>query len=185
MQKAINKGFSLLEIMLILGIVSIIAGYSFISFSEIIEKQKLKSAGEIIFSDLRLAQSEAIKRNDTVYVSFTKDENNWCYGINIGSNCDCTNLNECKIDDIRKVSSNEKFKGISLQKAKFAGDKEYTAFDPKNGFAQADGIKNGTIWLQSKNGTQLAIVVNRLGRVRFCSPTLLEYSNICPTPPKE
>ena len=176
---------SMLEILLTLSIISIIAGYGFISFSGILDKQKLKSAGEVIFADLRLAQSEAIKRNKTVYVSFAKEDNskNWCYGINLGSKCDCTKVDECKIDDIRKVTSNEKFKGIELQKAKFAGNKEYTAFDPTNGFAQAGGIKNGSIWLKSKNDIQLAIIVNRLGRVRFCSPTLTEYSSVCPTPP--
>lgn len=185
MQKVINNGMSLLEILIILSIVAIIAGYSFISFSGILERQKLKSAGEIIFADLRLAQSEAIKRSKSVFVSFNKQDNSdaWCYGINVGSKCDCTKQDECKIDDVRKVTSSLKFKDINLQKAKFAGNKEYTAFEPTSGFAQASGVKNGSIWLQSKSGYQLAIIVNRIGRVRFCSPTLSEYSNICPTPP--
>lgn len=183
MRKSLNKGLSLLELMVVLAIVSIIAGYGFISFGGILEKQKLKSAGEIIFADLRLAQSEAIKRNKAVFVSFKRQNTNWCYGISVGKECDCGDPTECMVDTVRKVTTSDKFSGINLQKAKFAGNTTYTAFDPVNGFAKASGVKNGSIWLKSKDGTQLAIIVNRLGRVRFCSPTLSEYSNICPTPP--
>mgnify|MGYP000229735691 CR=1 FL=1 len=183
MFKPINNGVSLLELLIILSVIAIIDGYSFASYANFIERQRLKSAGEVVFSHLRLAQSESIKRSKTIYVDFKTYENGWCYGISVDKNCDCRELNNCQIDNVNKVTSNKNFRGITLQKAKFAGNKEYTAFNPVKGFAQADGVKNGTIWLQSSDGSQLAVIVNRLGRIRFCSPTLSGYSRQCPATP--
>lgn len=183
MQIFSNKGVTLIELLIALSIVIIIAGYSSMSFSSYLERQRLKAAGETIFADLRLAQSEAIKRNKTVFVDFETYAGGWCYGINVGKECSCSTNNDCQIDNVTKVNSSEKFNDITLQRARFAGNKDYTAFDPVKGFAQAEGVRNGTIWLQSNDGTQLAVIVNRLGRVRFCSPTLPGYSKQCPTAP--
>jgi len=183
MQNYSNKGVTLIELLIALSIVVIIAGYSITSFSSYMERQKLKAAGETIFADLRLAQSESIKRNRTVYLDFETYEGGWCYGVNVGSECSCSTESNCQIDNVDKVKSSERFEGITLQRARFAGNNDYTAFNPVKGFAQADGVRNGTIWLQSNDGTQLAVIVNRLGRVRFCSPTLPGYSNQCPTAP--
>lgn len=70
-----------------------------------------------------------------------------------------------------------------MQKARFAGGTDYTAFDPVKGFAQKNGVKNGTVWLKSSNDDQLAVVLNRVGRVRLCSPTLSKYTKQCPKAP--
>lgn len=184
MQKSSNKGLTLLELLITLSILAIVSYYSSASFSTFLDKQRLKSAGETIFSDLRFAQSEAIKQNKKVFVTFKQKTNQWCYGSNVGSACDCFEDNQCKINGVTKIVNSDKFKNIQLQQAKFAGNKDYTAFDPIKGFALADGVKNGTVWLKSNQGTQLAIIVNRMGRVRFCSPTLFEYPNKCPKLPK-
>jgi len=183
MQTSSNKGVTLLELLVALSIVAIIAGFGIHSITSYMEKQKLRAAGETIFADLRLAQSESIKRNQTVFVDFETYEGGWCYGVNIGSECSCRRENSCQINNVDKVKSSERFSGITLQRARFAGNNDYTAFNPVKGFAQADGVRNGTIWLQSNDGTQLAVIVNRLGRVRFCSPTLPGYSNQCPASP--
>jgi len=183
MRKFTNSGMTLLEVIITMSILAILVGASAPYISDIMERQKLKAAGETIFADLRLAQSEAIKRNQTIFVDFKTSASDWCYGTNVGNSCDCGTPGQCQIDNIDKVVRGERFKGISLQKAKFAGNKSYTAFDPLKGFALADGVKNGSIWLKSSNGTQLAIIVNRLGRIRFCSPTMNEYSQQCTAPP--
>lgn len=183
MQNNRNLGITLIEVIIVLAIVAIVTATSAPYFGDLIDKRRLIGAGETLFSDLRLAQSESIKRNQTIFVSFKKTGDNWCYGMNEGSECDCQIPSECKIDNIRKVKTNENFKNITLQKARFAGNRTYTAFDPLKGYAQANGVKNGSIWLQSTNGTQLALIINRLGRVRFCSPTLPNYSRQCPTLP--
>lgn len=140
-------------------------------------------AAEHIANDLKLAKSEAKTRNKNIYVSFSDPGENWCYGINEDSPCDCTQADQCKLRGVNKVFNNNNFRNIQLQKARFAGGGSSTAFDPKRGFATGNGSKNGTIWLKNTIGEQIAVIINRLGRIRFCSPTLGGYSHQCPTPP--
>ncbi len=177
------RGVTLLGVMITLLIISIIAGFSTVWFNDIIVSQRLQGAAQQVYTDLRAAQSEAIKRNNTVYVHFKKTTTDWCYGFSLNADCDCTVANSCQLDGIERTTTNDAFKGIILQQSRFAGGTEYTAFDPRNGFAQAGALKNGTVWFKSANDDQIAVILNRLGRVRFCSPTLENYSNQCPTRP--
>jgi len=177
-----GHGFSLIELVIGLTVLSIILGFASISLLEFIAKVKLESAAKTIYSDLRFAQSQSLKTNNTVFVNFFYENEKWCYGLSEKNTCDCNQSNECKVENKTKVVSYRDFKGVELQKARFAGGKSYTAFNPHNGFAADKGVKNGTIWLKNRD-MQMAVIVNRLGRVRFCSPTLTEYSQQCPKAP--
>ncbi len=177
------KGFSLLELMVALSIISILVGATGIWFHDVISLQRLEGAANRLYTDLRLAQSEAVKRNTTVFVSFNAGENDWCYGINLDGSCDCSKANSCRIDGKERTVSSKNFKGVVMQKARFAGGTRYTAFEPSRGFAQAGSTKNGTVWLKSSTDKQLAVIVNRMGRVRFCSPNLEKYTKQCPKAP--
>lgn len=150
---------------------------------DFISQQRLDSVASKLYADLRLAQSEAVKRNEKVYVSFQINNEDWCYGISLDPNCDCTQANSCQLDGNEKVIDGSQYKGIVMQKARFAGGTNYTGFDPNTGYAQAGSVKNGTVWLKSATDEQLAVVVNRLGRVRFCSPTIEKYTSQCPKAP--
>ena len=178
-----HKGFTLVEIFITLIIVGLIVGFVLTSFHDNVTNQRLKNAAESIFADLKLAKSEASKRNQTVYVSFASNGSSWCYGLSEGSPCDCNINNFCSLDHVDKVRSSQSFKNVQLQYAQFAGKSSYTAFDPGKGFAIGKGVKNGTIWLKATNGSQIAIILNRVGRVRMCSPTLPGYPRKCPKNP--
>lgn len=177
-----SEGLTYLELVIVLTVLCIFLGAASISISQLIAKTRLESAAQTIYSDLRFAQSESLNHNKTIFVSFIHENEKWCYGFSENKSCDCTKANECKIGDNEKVVTHETFKGVEIQKSRFAGNKNYTAFSPRNGFAVANGAKNGTIWLK-KDDMQIAVIVNRLGRVRFCSPTLTEYSQQCPKAP--
>ena len=177
-----DNGFTLIETVIVVTITGIILGLASISLLDFIAKTKLESAAKTLYTDLRFAQSESITKNKTVFVSFAHENEEWCYGFSETKHCDCTKENECKINGKEKVIKHQDFKGVEIQKARFAGGKKYTAFNPRNGFASANGVKNGTVWLKNDD-MQIAVIVNRLGRVRFCSPTLSEYSKQCPKAP--
>ena len=176
------NGFTLIETVIVITITSIVLGFASISLLDLIAKSKLENAARTLYSDLRFAQSESVSGNKTVYVSFAYEDEKWCYGFSESNSCDCSEGNECKLNGRTRIVSGLDFKGVEIQKARFAGGKSFTAFSPRNGFANANGVKNGTIWLKN-NDMQIAVIVNRLGRVRFCSPTLSEYSNQCPKAP--
>ena len=177
-----GNGFTIIELVITITVLSIILGFASISLLDFLAKKKLESAAQNIYSDLRLAQSESLKSNKAVFVTFQTEVEEWCYGISETNSCDCTKENECRLDGRNTVISHKDFKGVEMQKARFAGGKNFTAFNPANGFASNNGVKNGTIWLKSRD-MQVAVILNRLGRVRFCSPTLTEFSKQCPKAP--
>lgn len=181
------KAFTLIELLVTLAIVGIVTVWASISLFNFIEQQRLEGAANQIFSDLKLAQSEALKQGKTVFVNFESDGDSWCYGMSMEAPCNCSETNNsCQIDEEEWITDNEQFKGIVLQKAGFAGggsNNNFTAFDPKDGFAQAGSVKNGSIWLRSSKD-QMAVIVNRLGRIRFCSPTIGKYKGKCTKAPK-
>jgi len=177
------KGYSFIEVIIILGIIGIIASIAISSYSNSISTTHLKNTANQIYSDLKLAKSEALKQNKTIFVSFSGNNTNWCYGVNEDSPCNCNEKNSCQLYDVEKVVSSDELNNIQLQKAKFAGGGTSTAFDPNRGFAIGNGVRNGSIWLKANNDNQVAIIINRMGRVRYCSPQLAGYSKSCPTPP--
>lgn len=178
----IPNGFTLLELIITISILMILTIAAVPSFTEIMTTISLKNAAHKIYSDLRYAQSESLKSNNTIFVSFSNSKDHWCYGFSENKHCDCNEKKSCKFNGSRKVIKDSSFNKVELQQARFAGKKNYTAFSKRNGFAVADGVKNGTIWIK-KNDVQIAIIVNRLGRIRFCSPTIAEYSKRCPKAP--
>ncbi len=177
------RGFTLIELMISISIFSIILGFSAISLHDLYTKKRIENAAHKIYTDLRFAQSESIKLNASVFISFSHNKNEWCYGINLHTPCDCNKAQACKLVDREHVVNQSMFGDVSMIKSQFAGNKNYTVFDPKKGFAIGGGVRNGTIWLASSKKILLAIVISRMGRVRLCSPSFSGYSQQCPKAP--
>jgi len=176
-------GFTLLESLISLSIFAAFASIAISSYHDMILNQRLESAATQIYNDLSVAKSEAIKQNKKIHVSFSQQNHGWCYGINEEKQCDCNKANDCRLNAIETVFKGDEFKGIMLQKARFAGGGSSTVFDPRKGFAIGKGVKNGSIWLKAENDSQMAVIINRLGRIRFCSKDLDRYSKQCPKLP--
>jgi len=178
-----NAGFTLLESLIVLSIFITLAAIASSAYHNFISNQRLETAANQIYADLKLARSEAIKQNKTLFVSFVSGATQWCYGINENTTCDCTENGACLVKGVERNTSASEFEGIQLQSANFAGGGSSTAFGHKRGFAVGNGVKNGTIWLKARNGAQVAIIISRVGRIRFCSIDLTGYPKNCPTPP--
>lgn len=68
--RPLRKGFTLVEILVVLAIISIIMFFSVPNMGEIIQGSKLTQSGDQLKFDLGLAQQEAVKNNLTVEVRF-------------------------------------------------------------------------------------------------------------------
>lgn len=66
-------GFSLMELLVVLGLVALLAGMAVPSFSAVLLQRQVQSAAEALVADLRLARSEAIKRGAVVSVCSSRD----------------------------------------------------------------------------------------------------------------
>ena len=64
-----QRGYTLLELMVTLGIVAILAGIAVPSFNDFIRTQRLRSVASDLNTTFQLARSEAVKRNADVTIS--------------------------------------------------------------------------------------------------------------------
>lgn len=76
MQCALRRsaGFTLLELLITLGIVAIVTAFSVPSFSGLLSESRVSAAARAYASALRKAQAEAIARNRNVEVLFTTSD---------------------------------------------------------------------------------------------------------------
>ncbi len=68
--KKTQKGFSLVELMIVVVIVGVMATLAAGQFDKFFRQQRLKSAGKNLLSDLRLARSYAVARRDQYGIYF-------------------------------------------------------------------------------------------------------------------
>lgn len=61
-----DRGFSVVELMVVIAVLAIILGIGMPSFQNMLENSRLNSAAESLADSFRLARSEAIARNETV-----------------------------------------------------------------------------------------------------------------------
>ena len=86
-QRGAERGFSLLEVMVVVAILAILAALAGPSFTPMIERWRVRSATEDLQSSLYFARSEAIKRGGGISVA-AKDGADWSSGWQVKSGTD-------------------------------------------------------------------------------------------------
>ncbi|MBI2383661.1 MAG: GspH/FimT family pseudopilin [Gammaproteobacteria bacterium] len=143
------------------------------SFSNMLARSRLKSAAEQLRADLVFARTEAQKRNQTIVVSFDRDDDgSWCYGMRFGGACDCRETNAADADycfldvnasnvRIGKSVAGATFSGITMDALAFGGSLSFSPVRPT--------LATGRASLSSASET-VRIVSSGVGRMRVCSP---------------
>lgn len=177
-------GVTLIELIIVIGVTAIFLIAAITAFAEMIERNRLKAATETLYADLQLAKLEAIKRNKNIRVSFTPGNGGatWCYGMKENTGCDCnadSGPNMCHIDNVIKVTRSTAFPGISIRTSISAPGDRFT-------FESIRGATDGTfgkVILTSTGQKETRVIVSRMGRIRFCSPSgetnVAGYSTSC------
>lgn len=160
-----NCGFSLIELVMTIAVISIIASTAAPSFSEYMENTQLKGAAERVFSDMQLARSEAIKSNSDIHLS-VNNGTSWCYGFATTANCDCS-TNACKTS-ISKTNNIGLAANTAIQNG--------IHISPNGAIYDSSNIAtSGQITFNGSNSKSIAININRLGQTSICSSTVPGY----------
>ena len=169
-----NKGFTLLELMIVMVIVAIGVALAVPAYQDIIQRRETTSKAEQLSAFLAYAQSEAVKTNEmiSVQLSYT-DKDNWCIGVSEGdSGCDCTVSDACLLDGVERVLSSATQTTSSM--TGYNGADLTFVFDPIRGTMISEDLNvvDGHFFtLESDNKNwELRVDVGVTGRIRICYP---------------
>lgn len=157
------QGITLIEVLVALAIASILAAVSIAALSDWADAARLRGAATVLSTDLRLAQTEAQKRQTRVAVTFATDDwGGWCYGWQLDSPCNCRQAAQCLVEGVPRVVTSPDWPGIRL--APGVAGNTFT-FNPRRGTVTA-----GHVTLHSDSGHAIRVVVHGMGRIRLCRP---------------
>lgn len=164
-------GVTLIELMISLGVLAIIATVALPSYTSFMDRYRLEGAIQELYSDLQFARSESVKCNRKVRVAFTTGST-WSYTISrIGS---CTTSDSTTPTDLKTVGV-ASFPATQISSTTLTSNTLF--FDSRFGNVE-HGSTSGTVLssevqvnFQSGQGKQARVLVNPIGRVRYCSPS--------------
>lgn len=161
-----SYGITLLELIIVLAIMVILSVLSIPLFSTLINSHRISGTAENLAYALDLARTEAIKRNTNVYLSFATGDN-WCYGVNVGSSCNCATAGSCSL----LTESASAAQTISLSSSGFSSN--YVYFEGTHGAANSSGSITLTLYSTSN---LITINIGRLGHLQMCSTGIGGYT---------
>ena len=151
----LSRGFSLIEILISLAIVSIVALFSIQGISSFFEHRKQRVYMQQLYHDLKWARVEAIVLNVPVAIQPNKD---WCMGWVIFKNNEMQGLTSAS-----QILKNHD--GIKNCKITFSGSLgfSYFQFIPDG----TSDYQNGSFSFYDQEKVTMKIIVNQVGRVRW------------------
>lgn len=152
--------------LVMLGLVTILTLLAIPTFQSMIQYYRVTREAERLYAMLQYARTEAVKRNSNVYVSFTSGSS-WCYGINVGSTCNCATAGSCGLGSVSPPASNQ----TTLSSTGLSSNSFY--FDSLHGGASNGVTITFTLYGQS---SLITTSISRLGNVQACSTGISGYT---------
>ena len=150
-----NSGFTLLEMMTVIGIMAVLGTIAIPNFLSWLPNHRLGSAARDILSAMQHARLVAVKENINVVVSFDLNHNNFLIFPDYDSD-------DNQDSDEPTLRGGLLPRGITLEEVKFGADDAFS-FNSR-GLASGSG---GTIGIVNTRNIKTRIRVNRTGNSRI------------------
>ncbi|WP_198677651.1 MULTISPECIES: GspH/FimT family pseudopilin [Pseudidiomarina] len=167
---AVKRGFTLLELLVTLVILSIIIGAGVPLMLGMAESMRLQGAAQDTYALLQYARSDALRTTEERFVVWDTDGANWCAAVAVSNDCDCL-TEDCSINGVLRQVNGSEYTNVNVAANFSAGD--YTRFDGMRGLAEGNA-GHVAYSLTDDGGTveaEIRVVVSLLGRVRYCKAT--------------
>ncbi len=161
-----SRGLTLVETMVTVAVAATLLGAAVPHFQDTQARHRLDSAVAQLETDLVLARSEAVMRNESVHVAFGYDVTGSCYVVHTGSSgdCSCTGAGSASCQGTAQTVRRAHLPadiGVVLR-----ANSATMLFDAVRGTV----TPTATIEARSRVG-RLRAIVNIMGRVRTCAAT--------------
>lgn len=169
----IQKGFTLLEAMIVVAIIGIIASIAVPSYQDVLERNRIKDAAESLRADLQWTRTEAIKKSCPLKVVF--DNSVWNYKVyELDGVCPCQSDGTCTCpadgnDCVMKTVTVSQYPGVTMGTASFWNSGSTAWFDFRRGTTSHNGSYHNGGVIFNTDKYQLKVVVSINGRVRICN----------------
>jgi type IV fimbrial biogenesis protein FimT len=168
-QTGLPAGFSLVELLIVLGIASILLTMAVPSFRTLIQNQQVTTAVNDFFAAINLARSEAIKRGARVHLAAMDPQSNWQNGWVVF--VDNNDNGERDQGDETIFERGPLSAGITITPGFSGSVLKYLTF---NGTGRPRTDSNvqamGSFSFKMDGDTRKIVYLNFLGRPRVCAP---------------
>jgi type IV fimbrial biogenesis protein FimT len=164
-----RRGFTLIELMVVMALVAIILAIAAPSFTTTVTKRRMEGVAAELSTDIQYARSEAAQRNAAVGVVFGTS----CYTVYVLGTTDATTC--AALGTGGSLLKNVQIAGGTSLAFAPAVAGAFIAFDPVRGMAidaatGATDLSGVVTFTNSAGNWQIQAVVTKVGRTKLCSP---------------
>ncbi|MGL4204765.1 MAG: GspH/FimT family pseudopilin [Aeromonadaceae bacterium] len=175
--KHINKGFTLIEAMLVMAVLTILLAVGVPNYQQFRRDHELIGAAYALYGDIQLARTEATKTNSSdihIYI-FNDSGSNWCYRITDRDTdtCDACNAT-CDINGDGLTRGNDQSNFASTTMVTTSGSVSTINIENRRTGLDPDG-DHITFDLA---GRQIQVELSPIGSTRVCTPSGTSLSGI-------
>jgi type IV fimbrial biogenesis protein FimT len=181
-----HRGFTLIELMIVIALVAVIAALAAPSFGDMIKMQRLRGISSQLATDLSFARSEAVSRGSYVQVRVQSDTVMSCYTINGYSGtspttvqCDCMQPagSRCPGSDSTEIKTVQVPASESVKFATGTFQPSVLTFNPRDGNMYVSpnnedmNMTRFRVDTEIDSARRIRAQVKQSGRAETCAPS--------------